>query len=75
VLLVHGTASLPLPSRFAYSDATFEIVDNTAQMTDQLRFLGANHRDELLVIRTAAASPACRQRRERSYIAISELAP
>ena len=44
-------------------------------MTDQLRFLGVYHRDQLLVIRTAAASPARRQWRKRSYIATAKLAP
>src|SRR6516162_6283849 len=67
-------ASLPLPSRFAYSDAAFEIANNAAQMTDQLRFLGEDHRDQLLVIRSAAASLARRQWRKRSYIATTEFA-
>jgi hypothetical protein len=74
-LLIHGAASLPLPWRFAYSEAAFEIVNNAAQMTDQLCFLGEDHRDELLVISTAAAAPARRQWSERSHIATAELAP
>jgi hypothetical protein len=57
VLLIHG-ASLPFPFRFANADAAVEIVHHAAKMTKQLRFLGVNHRDELLVIRAAAASPA-----------------
>jgi hypothetical protein len=44
-------------------------------MADQLRFLGMDHGDEPCVVRTAAASPARRQWRERAYIAIAELAP
>jgi hypothetical protein len=56
VLLVHGT-SLPFPFRFANADTAVEIVDNAAKMTDQLRFFRVNHRDELLVIRSATASP------------------
>src|SRR5215467_9030072 len=74
VLLVHG-ANLPLSFRFANAEAAVEIMHHAAKMTEQLRFLGVNHRDQLLVIRTTAASPARRQWSERSYIAISELAP
>jgi hypothetical protein len=67
-------ANLPLAFRFANANTALEIVNNTAQMTDQLRFLGVYHRDQLLVIRTAAASPARGQWRERSDIAVAELA-
>jgi hypothetical protein len=74
MLLVHG-ANLPLSFRFANADAAVEIMHHAAKMTEQLRFLGVNHRDELIVISAAAASPACRQRRERSHIATAELAP
>src|SRR5262249_9742528 len=42
---------------------------------DQAAFLGADQGDKLLVVRAAAALPARRQRRERSYIATAELAP
>ena len=73
-LLVHG-ANLPLSFRFANADATVEIMHHAAKVTEQLRFLGVNHRDELVVISAAAASPACRQWRERSFIATAELAP
>ena len=73
-LLVHG-ANLPLSFRFANADAAFEIMHNDAQLTDQLRFLGENHPDQPLVIRTAAAAPGWRQWSERSYIAVAELAP
>src|SRR5215831_14647348 len=48
---------------------------HAAKMTEQLRFLGVNHRDQLVVIRTAAAAPARRQWSKRSHIATAELAP
>jgi hypothetical protein len=59
MLLVHG-ANLPLSFRFANAEAAVEIMHHAAKMTEQLRFLGVNHRDELIVISAAAASPACR---------------
>jgi hypothetical protein len=37
-----------------------ELATRNAQMTDQLRFLGENHRNELFVISAAAAAPAHR---------------
>jgi hypothetical protein len=55
VLLVHGT-NLPFPFPFANADAAVEIVHHAAKMTDQLGFLGLNHRDELVVVSAAAAS-------------------
>src|SRR5215831_14121021 len=67
--------NLPLAFRFANANAAFEIVNNAAQMTDQLRLLGANLGDKLVVIRTAAAAPARRQWSKRSHIATAELAP
>ena len=74
-LIVVHAASLPLPSCFAYSDAPLEIARHCLQMAEQPAFLGMNHRDELIVISTAAALSACRQWSERSYIATAELAP
>jgi hypothetical protein len=74
MLLVHG-ANLPLSFRFANAEAAVEIMHHAAKMTEQLRFLGVNHRDELIVISAAAAAPARRQWSERSHIATAELAP
>src|SRR5262249_10247972 len=74
MLLVHG-ANLPLSFRFATAQAAVEIIRNAVKMTEHLPSLGVNHRAELMVISAAPASPACRQRRERSHTATAELAP
>jgi hypothetical protein len=74
-LIVVHAASLPLPSCFAYSDAPLKIARHCLQMAEQLAFLCENLCDQLIVVRTAAASPARRQWRKRSYIATAELAP
>jgi hypothetical protein len=74
-IVVHS-ATLPLPPCFAYSNAPLEIARHCLQMANQLGFLGVYHRDQLLVIGTAAARPdAGRQGRERSRIAIAEPTP
>jgi hypothetical protein len=70
-IVVHS-ANLPLASRFAYSNAPLEIARHCLQMANQLGFLGVYHRDQLLVIRTAAAFATRWQWRERSYVAAAE---
>src|SRR5262249_51462852 len=74
LVVIHGT-SLPLMLGLANTDAALEVADDRAQLLDQAGLFGADHREKLLVIGAAAASPARRQWSERSHIATAELAP
>ena len=54
-LVVIHDVSLPLMLPLANLNAPPEVVNDSAQVLDQLRLLVVNHGDQLLVIRLAAA--------------------
>jgi hypothetical protein len=64
---------MPLPLGLAISNAPVEIARHRLQISEQSGFLSEDHRDEPLVIRTAAASPARGQRCKRSDLAVAEV--
>jgi hypothetical protein len=72
--LSHG-ASLPLSLGLSHPDTTLKIVDDNAEMANQLLLLSLYRRNKLLVTGTAAAPLERWQGRKGPDIAIAKLAP
>jgi hypothetical protein len=68
-------ASLPFPTSLAHANTTLKVVNDSAEMADQLGLFGLYRRNQLLVTGTGAAPPERRQRRERPDIATAEATP